>query len=203
MIHPFMPFISEEIWRSAHLRISPEKEPTSIMQESWPHIQEQIIDKEVESSMQILFELISTIRTMRIELEIPLQDHIAVKLYTQQPNVKEFLMGMRGHIHTLAKVSSLTIDTAYKSSPGEFVYVLNAMHVVIPLAGIVNIDRYRQKLSLRIKNCESDMRTKEKMLSDENFTTRAPVEVVAKEKERIEELKRTLTKLKVVNDGLK
>ncbi|MDD5432029.1 MAG: valine--tRNA ligase [Candidatus Omnitrophica bacterium] len=202
-LHPFMPFVTEEVWQMLKNHTSPESVDVSIMVSPWPHIQENIIDKKSEAKMELFFEAVNAIRNMRSELEIPLQDLIAVKIFSGTKANKLQLEPLAGYIKNLAKVNELTLDEHYVHSSGEFTSVVKGMHIVIPLAGIVDIDKHRQKIEQKIQKALADIQSKEKMLSNSDFVKRAPADIVEKEKAKLIELNDALKKLKGVRDGLK
>ncbi len=195
-LHPFMPFITEEIWQKL-----PHKGP-SIMAEPWPHVQENIIDKKSEHKMHVLFEFITAIRNMRSELEIPPVDLINIKISTADPQLIKLLKSMLVNLQKLAKINNIEFVASYCRQANEYVSVVKDAHITIPLSGLIDIDKYRQKIAQKIAKAESEIKSKENMLANENFTKRAPEEVVEKENQRLKELKETLTKLKAVANGL-
>jgi valyl-tRNA synthetase len=197
LLHPFMPFVTEEIWQKlAH-------EGESIMVQPWPHIQEDLIDKKTETGMNLLFEAINAIRNMRAELEVPLTSAIDVKLFSSSRPKRELFSGMSGYIKNLAKVNDPFIGEHYVHTKGEFVAVLNDAHVVIPLSGVVDIDKYKTKIETRIQRTRSEIKSKEDTLANPNFVKRAPLEIVEGEKEKLKNLKEALKKLEGVLDGIR
>jgi len=194
--HPFMPFITEEIWqRLPH-------EGDSIMCQKLPHMQEQLIDKKLEAKIELLFELITAIRNMRSELEIPPQDNIDVRICVPVEAKRELLEGLTSRMQALAKLKDVTFANAYSHKPGEFTMVLQDMHITIPLMGVIDIDRYRQKIFNKINETEKFIRSKEATLANKDFVKRAPKEIVETERTKLAELKDALHKLKGVKNGL-
>jgi valyl-tRNA synthetase len=205
--HPFMPFITEELWQKLHI---PEQSPArtapeeSIMTQSWPHIQEDIIDLKSEKIMAEVLEIITGIRNIRLELDIPPQaDNIAVKIFTANKHLREALESFSGQIKSLARLKQLTILSEYKRASGEFASVVKDAHIVIPLSGVIDREKHQEKISSKINKAEAEIKAKEKMLGDKNFIKRAPGEIVEKEKEKLKDLKERVQKLKGVRDALK
>ncbi|MDD5668684.1 MAG: valine--tRNA ligase [Candidatus Omnitrophica bacterium] len=196
VIHPLMPFISEEIWQKLC------SDGTSIMIQKWPHLQPKIIDKKTETKMNTVIEVITTIRNMRAELEVPVQESIEAKIFITNKAKNAVLSSMSSDIQNLAKLSILNICGEFQHAQGQFVSVLNDMHIVIPLTGLADGDKYRQRIGQKIAKAESEIKAKENMLKNQAFVERAPVEVVEKEKNRLKELTELLTKLKAVKHGL-
>ncbi len=196
VIHPFMPFISEEIWQKLP------HQDISIMITRCVHIQEEVIDRKTENKMAMLFELITTIRNMRSELEILPQALVDVKICTVNKANKAFIKQSSACVKSLAKLMNLVLDSVYRHTQGQFAVVLKDMHIVIPLAGLIDIEKYKQKTLDRIKKTESDIKSKGTMLVNKDFVKRAPAQIVEKEKLKLQELNVTLDKLKGVINGL-
>ncbi|MDD5596193.1 MAG: valine--tRNA ligase, partial [Candidatus Omnitrophica bacterium] len=204
VLHPFMPFITEEIWqRVRELGVgSQEPDIRSIMIESWPHLQEQIIDKKSETKMVILFETITTIRNMRLELEIPLQENIEVKISLSNKSKRAYLESMQQHICHLAKLSNLVFEETYLPTPGQFAAVLKDLHISIALKGLIDIEQYKAKIIQRIEKIKIEIKAKEQMLNNKSFVQRAPEDIVEKERVKLREFHETIKKLEGVRDGI-
>ncbi|MDO8662621.1 MAG: valine--tRNA ligase [Candidatus Omnitrophota bacterium] len=208
VLHPFMPFISEEIWQRL---IEQGQSPsgtvpvkTSIMIQLWPHIQENIIDHKAEKTMQEALEIITSIRNMRLELDIPPQaQNIEVKISTSSKSKKAALEALSGQIKNLSRLNKLEILDEYRRGLGEFTSVLKDAHITIFLSGVIDIEKHKEKINQKIQRTESEINLKEKMLSDKNFLQRAPSEIVEIEREKLKNLKDEAQKLKGVKDGLR
>ncbi|MFH0912969.1 MAG: valine--tRNA ligase [Candidatus Omnitrophota bacterium] len=202
VMHPFMPFVTEEIWQSLNQRTRElEDQRTSIMVEPWPHIQEKLIDKEAESRMNTLFEVINAIRNMRSELEVPLQDKVDLQIYLTNKEKKALFESLDLHIRNLAGLKNIIFKEHYYHVRGQFSAVLEDIHIVIPLGEIADADNYKKRINQKVGRIESEIKVKENTLANDNFTRRAPAEIVEKERLKLKELKEILKKLKVVKDG--
>ncbi|MDD5247170.1 MAG: class I tRNA ligase family protein, partial [Candidatus Omnitrophica bacterium] len=210
----FMPFITEEIWQKlseatksqgqceAKRSLPGRDKVTSIMVEPWPHLQENIIDKKSERAMEQAIELITTIRNIRSELEIGTNEQIALKICAANKARRSALEDHLENIRHLARAGEITFSEKYAHQPGNFVTVLKDLHLVIPLAGVIDIDKYKRKLDSRIDGAQAELKAKEKMLANKSFIERAPAEIVEKERVRLKEITETLGKLKGVKDGI-
>ncbi|MFH0828286.1 MAG: valine--tRNA ligase [Candidatus Omnitrophota bacterium] len=195
-IHPFMPFITEEIWQ----KISPDS--GSIMINPRPHIQEQIIDKKIESAMGIAFEIITGIRNMRAEMEIAPSLEINVIISSGSKNNRQIINSLSPHIKKLARLNSIVVEGHFQQLKSAFTTLVNNIHITILLEGVVDIEKELIKLDGKIKKAENDIKAKQATLNNKNFVDRAPVEIVEKEKSKLKELEETLHKLKEVKHGL-
>jgi len=204
VIHPFMPFITEEIWQ---LLKSVNHEPRaanrdSIMIQPWPHAQEQMIDERIELKMNTVFEIIVAIRNKRQELEIPLEKEVEVIATSENKANRELLELMSLQVRSLAKLSNLKVEAKYAHIKSSITSVIKAIHIAIPLEGVVDIEKEKSKIEERIKKTDSEIRAKEMMLGNKDFVKRAPDEIVEKERLKLRELGDILSKLKLIKDEL-
>ncbi|MDI6605537.1 MAG: valine--tRNA ligase [Candidatus Omnitrophota bacterium] len=204
VLHPFMPFITEEIWQRLNNEFSRSNEPAnSIMLQPWPHVQEQVIDKKAESRMESLIELIVEIRNIRQELEIPAQDKINAGIFiTSQPE-RLFFQNMAVHIRNLARVDGLLFAQEYKKSAGSFETVLKDVHIVIPFSGAMDAQKHKQRLKEKTKKLEAEIGSKERLLGNRNFVEKAPGEIIESERAKLKELRERLKKMEAIRDGLR
>jgi len=197
LIHPFMPFISEEIWQ----RLPGAKD--SIMQQKWPHLQPDLISDDDEKQMQVAFDIINTVRNMRAEMEVGLNNRIEIKLTFSDRSREKIIAPLINYIKNLAKVETLKITEKYLPQENEFACVLKDMHIVMPLKGIVNVAEQIKKNQLKIDRLESEIKNKETMLANKNFLGRAPKEIIDTEKAKLKDMREQVTKLEVIKNGLR
>jgi valyl-tRNA synthetase len=195
--HPFMPFITEEIWQ-----LIPH-EGESIMLQGYPHIQQQLIDKKTEGRISLVFEMIVSIRNMRQDLEIPLTAKIKLTISSPKKENSELISLLSPYIKNLTKAESIDLVQNCTHMQSSITSVIKDTHVTIPLEGLIDIEKEKNKISSRMTQAEKEIASKEKTLSNKEFLKKAPEEVVAKEKERLNELRESLKKLKAVKDGLR
>jgi valyl-tRNA synthetase len=203
MAHPFMPFITEEIGaRLNEATGQPANETKSIMIQPWPHTQEEMIDKKIEAKLNLLFEIITTVRNMRQELEIPLLQEITVVFSTASKENQQLLGFLSSYVKSLAKLSEIKITEKYTHLKSSITTVIKDIHITIPLKGVIDVQKEKIKIEERIRKAEAQIKTKEKTLGNKEFLKKAPEEIVEKEKAKIEELNDILKRLKVIKDGL-
>jgi valyl-tRNA synthetase len=194
--HPFMPFITEEIWN----QINPGS--GSIMVCPWPHIQEQIIDRKIETKMATAFEIITGIRNMRAEMEIAPALEIKAVIFAGNIANSSTINSLIPHIKKLARLNDLVVEKDFRHLKSSLTTLVKDMHISIPLEGVVDIEKEKAKLDGKIQNAENAIKAKKSTLANRNFIERAPEEIVEKEKEKLKELEDTLHKLKAVKNGL-
>jgi valyl-tRNA synthetase len=197
LIHPFMPFISEEIWQ----RLPGAQ--NSIMQQSWPHLQPELINKNDELQMELAFEVINTIRNMRAELEINPASRVDIQLTVPNKLTQKSLELVSVYINNLAKVNNLTLNDKYVAQNNQYAVVLKDLHIVMPLEGIVDLAQQLKKTNLKIDKLKTEIKNKEAMLANKNFTARAPKEIVETEKNKLIDMQEQIKKLEVIRNGLR
>ena len=197
IIHPFMPFISEEIWQ----RLPGAKD--SIMQQKWPHLQADLISDIDEKQMQLCFDIINTIRNMRAEMDINLNSRIEIRLAFSDKLLEEAIPPLISYIKNLAKVDTLSIIKRYQPQENEFACIIKNMHIVMPLAGIVNVAEQIKKNQAKIDKIKFEIKNKEAMLANESFLSRAPKEIVDTEKTKLKDMYDQVVKLEVIKNGLR
>jgi valyl-tRNA synthetase len=197
LIHPFMPFISEEIWQRL-----PGAED-SIMQQKWPHMQPDLINSDDEKQMQAAFDIINTIRNMRSEMEVGLNSRIEIKLTLSDKGAEETMAPLTDYIKNLAKLDVLSITERYQPQDNEFACVLKDMHIVMPLKGIVNVEEQIKKNQSKIDKIKFEIKNKEAMLNNNNFISRAPKDIIETEKTKLKDMHEQVIKLEVIKNGLR
>ena len=197
ILHPLIPFVSEEIWQKLP------HEGNSVMVQSWPHIQEEIIDKKIEERMEIIFNIITSIRNLRAEVEMPVDKRIDVILATADKKNCDMLNLASPYIKTLARIDNLAIENKPVRLKSTVSALVNNIHIFIPLGGVIDLEKEKAKISQQIKKAELEVETKQNVLKNKEFIKKAPNEVVEREKTRLGELKETLKKLKKISHELK
>lgn len=210
IIHPFMPFISEDIWQKLQSVIArtasaakQDEAILSIMEQPWPHMQSQLINKKAEQEIQMAFDIINTIRNMRAELEIDPQNRINLKLAFANKTTEKIIDPLLSHIKNLAKIDNLEVTAKYSVQKNEYTTVLKDTHITILLSGIVDVQEQIKKNQLKTDKLKVEIKNKEAMLANKNFLQRAPVEIVNTEKAKLLDMQQEVKKLEVIINGLR
>lgn len=185
LLHPFMPFLTEEIWQ--HLPHQGE----SIVVAPWPEVQQNFDDAKSEAEMEFLMEVIRGIRNMRGEMNIhPGRSVRCVAIAV--PEHGALLQSYRSYVENLANCDPLEITGPGQSKPKQALStVVRGTEIYLPLAGLVDLDKELARLEKEAKTIEGVLQRVQKKLSNEQFLAKAPPEVVEKEREREAELRRT------------
>ncbi len=197
LLSPFMPYVSEEIWQKLPL----DKETSSLMVAPWPGNLQEHRNEKLESTYRLMQEAVTGIRTIRAESNVAPSKEISAQIYTEDENVLAALTEYKTEVQHLAKTSDLQIECAKAPAQKQCsVKVLNQMTIVVPLAGLIDIEAERARLNKNREKTQQECEKIEKKLSNASFVERAPADIVTREKERLAELSSKLEKL---NDNLK
>ncbi|MBU1125725.1 MAG: valine--tRNA ligase [Candidatus Omnitrophica bacterium] len=202
ILHPYMPFVTEEIWQKLCVPAAPSQEPLSIMTQTWPHIQEQIIDKKVEKQAENLFAIISQIRNMRANLEIPLENSVTVSLFPHTKTHAMLVVQNKRILQTLAKISSLMILEKNQKPSATLSAVTKGIDLYLHFGGIIDIAKEKGKIETKIAQVKKSISSKEQRLKNHDFLKKAPKEVVEKETESKRTLEDELKRLETIKEDI-
>ena len=190
LLHPVMPFITEEIWAGL-----PHKRE-SIMIQPWPHIQKELIDKKAQADMDLAIGIITAIRNIRAEVNIPPQKSCEALISAADKKDLAVLEKCGDYIKSLARVGSLEIGQRLKRPKAYSVAVFGDCEICVPLEGLVDIEAEKKKMAARIGELEKYVKSIEGKLANKNFVERAPKEIIDTEKAKLGEANVSLAKLK-------
>ena len=192
MLHPIMPFVTEEIWRKLPREHGG---ADSIMVQPWPHIQKEMISKEAESTMKELIELVSAIRNMRAVWNIDPQKTIDTVINVHEAAAEKFLHENEGFIKRMARISRLTVGRNAKPKNAA-VSVVGRLEAYLPLEGLIDFAKEISRLKKEEERVAREIGSIAARLKDKEFIKKAPKEVVEKQGLRKTELKAQLKKIK-------
>lgn len=196
LLHPVMPFLTEELWQS----IKDRNENESISISQMPELNESLISEDIEKEVLELQQLITAIRNLRSEINLSPSVKCDVVINCHKPVEKKFLQEVSGYIKQLAKAENLelTLPEEFAALP-EFksiTTVTGPYQAYIKIDGLIDIEQEKAKLNKEIERAESFLITINKKLSNENFISKASDEVVNNEKKKQEDTKIKLEKLR-------
>ncbi|MDD3904949.1 MAG: valine--tRNA ligase [Candidatus Omnitrophica bacterium] len=193
MLHPIMPFVTEEIWQK--LPSISAVVGDSIMIQSWPHVQQDMISKEAEEKMKELIEIITTIRNIRAVWNIDPQTSVKVMVNVRDTATEKLLQENAELIKRMARSSSLAIGALAKPANAA-ASVIGRIEVYVPLEGLIDFAKERARLEKEEGRISAEIKAIGARLKDRNFTAKAPKEVVEKQAGHKLELEDRLKKLK-------
>ncbi len=178
MLHPMMPFITEEIWQ--HLP----HEGTSIMSASWPVADSQLFDEEAVRDMELIQEVIRSVRNTRAEMNVPPSKAVPMSLKPSNSQASERLERGRDYIVRFGNPETLTIDAAMEAPEKSISHVLSGAEIFLPLEGLINVDEEIERLQREKDKLDKEVERVTKKLNNEGFVSKAPAHVVEEEKEK-------------------
>ncbi len=186
LLHPMMPFITEEIWQNVAPRLGPQGD--TLMLAAWPSSDTTQRDTEAENDIEWLKTVISAVRTIRSEANIAPGETLEVLLGNATPNDEANLERHRQSLEKLAKVASARVLKASEEQPPALTALAGTLEVMVPMAGVVDIDKELSRLDKELDRLLADQARTSAKLANKNFVDRAPEAVVTKEKQKLEEL---------------
>ena len=178
LLHPFMPFITEEIWQNL-----PGQRPVeSLMQAAYPTTEAVIGETGQAGKMETLMAVIRAIRNIRGEMDVPPAKQITAVLDCKSEETVAVLEEGEGYVRTLARVGELAYGVAVDRPGQTATQVAGDVEVLLPLAGLINIEEEEKRLTKEIAKVQKDVDFFCKKLSNEKFVANAPAEVLEKDR---------------------
>ena len=209
LLHPFMPFITEEIWQ----QVAPRAGITgdSIMVQPYPVFDKAMLDPDAEAQMDWLKSMIVAIRTIRSEMDISPAKSIQVFLRGTESgtrgneqaddpvNTRARLEAFRPYLQKLAKLDSINWLEAGAEAPVAATSLVGTVEILVPLAGLIDIAAETARLRKKIARLQSGLRGVTVKLANAQFLQNAPATVVDKQRQRQQEL---ITELQALQNKL-
>lgn len=182
LLHPYMPFITEEIYQCLP------HEAESIMISKWPVADENLIDPEAERGMNAIMDSIKAIRNMRAEVNAnPGKKIPAIMLVSE--DLREVVAHNDNYIKLLGGIDNLELRPLNGEKPeNAMAAVVTGIEVYLPLAGLIDVEKETQRLSKELAAMEKDLQRAGGKLNNAGFLAKAPEDVIAKERAKYEEL---------------
>ena len=180
LLHPFMPFITEELW--ARLAEHAEPRRTMLMESLWPDMSALPSHDHARAEMEWLIALISGVRSVRSEMNVPPSARIALVLKDANDATQSRLSLHRELIMTLARLSSARAADAVPAGSAQF--VVGEAVAGLPLGEVIDMPKERARLQKEMERAESEIAKFDGKLNNEAFVARAPEEVIEEQKEK-------------------
>ena len=201
LLHPFMPFITEEVWQKVAPLLG--KNGDSIMIETYPLFDQSKLDSEAEEHIEWIKGVVVAIRNIRGEMDVPPAKSIKVMLRNGASADQGKLEKYRPYLQKLAKLESIEWLTPDDEVPAAATGLYQELEILVPLAGIIDVEAERARLSKEIAKLEGALKSVTSKLSNAKFVDNAPDAVVAKEREKQEQITQALQSLQAKQDQLK
>jgi len=192
LLHPFMPYISEELWQKLPI----EKDSELLISAKWPESNENNIYPESEKVFLKIMELVKGVRNVKAEMDIPQTQKVDLKYKIVAKN-NDFIEKNISLIEHLAFLKDIT-QTEVKPAKSATAYVDESVEVYIPLGDYIDIDTEKQRLTKKLEKLAKDIELYNKKLSNKNFVEKADPDVVEKTKEDLIESEKKYQKLQTL-----
>ncbi|MDE0153788.1 MAG: valine--tRNA ligase [Gammaproteobacteria bacterium] len=193
LLHPFMPFITEELHQQLPQRQN--DTDTFLMTHSWPETEDSKEDSETLETMRWLQEFIGGIRRTRAEMDIAPGRPVPVLLENWTSQDQQRFEAAEAWIRNLARPESVHWMEPGETAPEAATVLIGGMRLLIPLAGLIDRETELARLDRELKKLDGALGAVRGKLENEKFVSRAPEEVVQKERERLAELEATQAQL--------
>ena len=198
LLHPFMPFITEEIWQAIP------HEGKFIMASDWPVWRDKLAFPADEESMELVKDAITAIRARRAEMNVPANKRVNMTISTQRQDVFTAGIPFFGRLAGAEGVTvSGTVDEGAMEREGMVEVVTHAARIFIPLAELVDFEKELARIAKEKENCLKQIAMFEGKLSNESFVSRAPEKVVNDQREKLAKAKALLEQLEESEKRLK
>ncbi len=187
LLHPFMPFITEQIWQSLP------HEGDALISAQWPVFRKELQFPTEQEQMESVMEAIRAIRNRRAEMNVPPSKKAALYILTARPQI--FAEG-EGFMQRLAYADEITLlDNEPENLDGMICCTTNIAKLYIPLGQLVDVTKELERICIDLEKAQKNLQSLEAKLSNENFTTRAPEAVVNDIRDKAAKAKELITQL--------
>ena len=191
MLHPTIPFITEEIWQS----LNEGNKRRSIMKADFPSSNDWRVDDEIVANTEWLKNIVSTVRQIRSEMSIPPNKSIKIIINDASNTDSRRLESLGSFILNLASVESITQKDTTDDIPKSAFALLNQMKIYIPLEGLVDIEEEKARLEKKLVKLNQELKSVQDRLSNDTFVEKAPTEVVEELKGKLKSLMSDQTRI--------
>lgn len=176
LLHPFMPFITEEIWQSLP------HEGESITVAKWPEVRPELSDKEAANDMRLLVDIIRAVRNIRAEVNTPMSKQVKLFIKAKDENIQSQLEKNRAYVERFCNPSELVISTDVSLDEKAMTAVVTGAELILPLEGLINIEEEIARLEKEYDKLNKEVERVQKKLNNQGFIAKAPAKVVEEER---------------------
>ncbi|MCJ0930720.1 valine--tRNA ligase [Virgibacillus halodenitrificans] len=178
MLHPYMPFITEEIWQKL-----PHK-GESITVAKWPKVREEFHDEEASKVMKLLVSIIKSVRNIRAEVDTPMSKQIKLIIQAESQSIMDALESNREYLQRFCNPSELVIATNVEAPEKAMSAVITGAELFLPLEDLIDFDKEIERLEKELTKWTKEVERVQKKLSNKGFVSKAPEAVVEEERQK-------------------
>lgn len=193
ILHPVMPYITEELWEKIA-----DNRSNMLMSESYPKFDEALIDRNAEAEVDLAIRLIGDIRGVRSEMNVPPAAEVPIYLVDASDAMKAAVAAQEAQVKRLARVAEIAFKgqaDVEAIAKGAIQTVVDGVAVFVSVADFIDVAAEKSRLEKEIDGKAKYIKAQEGKLSNEKFVSRAPEHIVTAEKAKLEEARDTLAKL--------
>lgn len=193
LAHPFMPFITEEIWQ--RIKGQAGVQGDTLMLQPWPVANESRIDAAAEGDIEWVKQLMLGVRQIRGEMKISMAKRIDIIVANASAEDQRRLADFEPLLNKLAKLESVRVLAAGEEAPMSATTLVGEMEVLVPMAGLIDKDAELARLDKEIARLDGEVKRVGGKLANEGFVAKAPAEVLEKERAKLAEAEQALSKM--------
>jgi valyl-tRNA synthetase len=204
LLHPFMPFITEEIWQTFKQKVADAKAwPDTLMFAGWPHEgKKKFHDAEAQKAIGLLQNAVGGIRDLRTRFQIPPATKLKAVISCKEQATREILRQFEREVKVLARLEMLDCVKEFKKQGAMVANSFADFDVFISLEGILDPEEEKKRLGKKIAETEQWIEQIRKKIENPSFAEKAPEEILKKEKEKLTDAKNLLVSYKTQLAGL-
>lgn len=176
MIHPFMPFISEDIWQ--HLP----HEGNTITLAAWPEFDPALENKAAQEEMNLLIDLIRAVRNIRAEVNVPMSKKIELMVKAKDQKTLNIIQSNEGYIRRFSNTSEYQSGLDLAAPDKAMTAIITGAELYLPLAGLLDIGQEIARLEKEVATLTSEVERVDKKLANQGFVAKAPAKVIEEER---------------------
>ena len=198
MLHPIMPFVTTALWDRLPWPSTgaDERRPDDLIVASWPECDAAQRDPDSEARIEALQEVVTVVRSLRKEYGVAEGERVDVHVVRESAAVREGLAGRGSELERLARIGRLEHASAAEGAVGAHAALKAGGEVFIPLEGVVDVERERERLATEIARLEGQLAGTRRKLDNQSFVDRAPAEVVQHERDKAQSQEEQLASLR-------
>jgi valyl-tRNA synthetase len=198
LLHPFMPFITEEIWQ--HIR--PRETEEAMIVASWPEFDDGAVSDDDLALFNAIQKMISAIRNIRAEFKLSPNDEIDLLINAKNADIAEALNQNEWIFRKLQSIADFEVEVDLEKPKTSASAVVEGSELFVPLEGLIDLEKERERIQKEIDRLEGFLKSIKGKLNNDGFVNNAPEEVVQRERDKKADTKTNLEKLRNILEEL-
>lgn len=197
LLHPIMPFLTEELWQTLQTCLGTADKNKACTNSQWPKAEQFIANSTVRKSMDLAREITTAINNIRAEQKLKPGQKLPKAIFVGPQTTLDTLQNLLAGISRLSKVEQIDLLPTLEKPPHTAMRMVADICVYIPLEGVIDFAKEREKLEKELNKVKQQIESLEKKLANPDYTSRAPSHVVARERERLADFQKMVQQLQL------